>query len=104
MIYNGLIPTVQGAIHTIPKATPGIPGSGRSYTVNFFRVVNNSGAARTFTLYLNVNGTAKPITPVSTQLPIGAAWDDVPTFQLPPGATIEAIADATNVAWSVNVE
>jgi len=104
MIYNGLLPIVQGAIHTVPQPSPGIPGSGNPVTVNLFRVVNNSGAARTFTLFLNLNGTAQPITCPNTELPIGALWDDLPTIQLPSGASIEAVASGINVAWSVNVE
>ncbi len=104
MIANGELPTTTGILYTAPAAFQGMPGSGSNVTVNFVRVVNNSGAARTFNLFLNVNGTAQPFIPIDTQLPIGAAYgDDIPPFQLPPNGTIQGDADAAGVAWTINV-
>ena len=104
MIHNGTLPTVQAAIYTCPVANQGTPRSGSNKTVNFFRIANESGAARKFTIFLNVNGTARAITPVNVALTIGAAYDDVPTFQLPPGATVEGVADDAGVSWTINAE
>lgn len=95
MIYNGEIPTTQGVIFTAKQFTNGVE-------VNLLRVVNESGAARTFTVFLNVVGSAKAITPVDTELPIGACFDDFPLFQIPASATIEAVADAAGVSWTLN--
>ncbi len=33
---------------------------------------------------------------------LGALWDDLPVFQIPAGATLSAVASATNVKFSVN--
>jgi hypothetical protein len=103
MIFNGAIPTTVGTIFTAPQASPANANSGAQVTVNFFRVVNESAAARTFTIYLNVNGTARAITPVSVRLTVGAAYDDIPTIQLAPGNTVVAVADNTGVVWTLNV-
>lgn len=103
MTYNGELPTSQGAIYTAPTGSIATPPATK--TITWLRVVNNSAAARTFTLYLNLSGTGQPITPVSTQLPIGAAYgDDIPPLQIRPGCSIEGIADAAGVAWTINVE
>lgn len=95
MIHNGEIPAVLTVIYTAPPNSNGAE-------INFFRVVNDAAAARTFTLYLNVNGTARAFTPVDLNLPANAAYDDVPTFQLKAGDTIEAIASAATVMWTIN--
>jgi hypothetical protein len=102
MLFNGELPTSVGTIYTAPRPTPGIPKSGGNVEVDFFRIVNESGADRTFTIYINRDGTRRALTPISTQLPIGAAFDDLPTFQIPSGALIEAVADAAGVSWSIN--
>jgi hypothetical protein len=103
MIFNGQVPTSPGVLYTIPESSPANPYSGEIKTVNFFRVVNESAAARTFTIYLNVNGTARAITPVSVRLTVGAAYDDIPAIQLAPGNTVVAVADNTGVVWTLNV-
>jgi len=102
MLYNGELDTSIATIYTAPAPTPGITRSGGNVEVDFFRIVNESGAARTFTIYTNVNGTRRALTPIDTQLPIGAAYDDLPVFQIPPTALIEADADAAGVSWSLN--
>jgi len=94
MIYNGEIPTVQAAIYTVPPQ--------KTVEINLFRIVNESAALRTFTLFLNVSGTARAITPVSTELPVGAAFDDLPPMVLQSGNTIEAVANGADVSWTVN--
>ena len=99
-LINGAIPTSEGSLYTNTEP----PNGGANKIINFFRVVNESGAARTFTLYFNVNGTARAFTPVSTQLPIGAAYDDIPVVQLPPTGIIRGIASGTGVSWTINVE
>lgn len=95
MIYNGEIETTRAAVYTVPPNTNG-------QEVTLMRVVNESGAARTFTIFLNVTGTVRAVTPVDTELPIGACFDDLPVFQIPPNAKIEAIADAAGVSWTIN--
>lgn len=72
MIYNGEIPTVAAAIYTVPSPTPGVPSSGSNATIDFFRIVNESGVERTFTIWLVVDGNPRAITPVGTILPVGA--------------------------------
>lgn len=95
MIFNGSIKTTQTAIYTTRPDTNGVE-------VTMIRVVNESGADRTFTVFLNVSGTAHAVTPVDTQLPIGACFDDFPVFQLPPNGIIEAVADGEGVSWTIN--
>lgn len=102
MLYNGEIDTTTATIYTAPLPTPGIPFSGSPVEINFFRIVNESAAARTFTIWVNVNGTDRALTPIDTQLPEGAAYDDVPVFSIPSGAQIRAVADAAGVSWSIN--
>lgn len=103
MILNGEISTpAVGNIYAVPTQTPGIPLSGNPVEVNFFRIVNESLVTITFTIYLNVNGTDRAITPVSRQLIAGAAYDDIPVIQLPPGALICGVASGADVSWSIN--
>lgn len=103
MLYIGAVPTGAAAqIYAVPLPSPGIPNSGNNATIDFIRVVNESGSAQTFTLYVTINGTAVALTPVNTQLPVGALWDDIPVFQLPPGAILSSIASATGVNFSLN--
>jgi len=104
MIFNGELATPATAtLYTVPSPTPGMAGSGNLVTVDFFRVVNESGAARTFTIYLNVNGTARAITPISKVLTLGSAYNDIPVIQLSPGNTVEGVADGAGVSWTLNV-
>lgn len=102
MLYNGEIPTSKTTIYTAPNPTPGIPRSGNNVEINLFRVVNESGADRTMTIWISTSGSDRAITPIDLQLPIGAAWDDVPVFQIPTGAEIKGEADAAGVSWSLN--
>jgi hypothetical protein len=102
MLYNGEIDTTTAAIYTAPLPTPGIPFSGSPVEINFFRIVNESATARTFTIWVNANGTDRALTPIDTKLSEGAAYDDVPVFKIPPGAQIRAVADAAGVSWSIN--
>jgi len=95
MISNGDVDTSPATVYTVSAGTTAVE-------INLIRVVNESAAARTFTVYLNVTGTARAISPIDTQLPIGAAYDDFPVFQLPPGATIVMAADAAGVTWTIN--
>lgn len=95
MIYNGEIQTTQDVIFTTPPYTTGVE-------ITMLRVVNETALSRTFTVYLNITGTARAITPVSTVLPAGACYDDFPLFQLRPSTTIEAIASDAGVSWSLN--
>lgn len=104
MVYNDFLPTSPATLYTVPVATPGVPNSGAPETINLFRVVNESGVARTFTIWLSTHGAPHAVTPVDTQLPIGAAYDDLPTFQLPPGGLIIGVASGVGVSWTVNAE
>ncbi len=104
MIFSGELVIPPTAIYTAPLASPGVPNSGAPKTINLLRIVNESGAARLFTLFLNVNGVSRAITPIDTQLPDGAAYDDLPTFQIPAGASIVGTADGANVSWTINSE
>jgi len=103
MISNGELSTTPDTVLiTVPRATPGIPRSGNPMIVDFFRIVNESGALRTFNLGLNVNGTVRALVPIDTELPDGSAFDDLPTFQLPPGATLTGDASGASVSWTIN--
>jgi len=104
MIYNGELATPATAtLYTVPSPTPGSPGSGNLVTVNFFRIVNESATAKTFTIYLNVNGVNRAITPVGKVLTSGTAYDDIPVFQLAPGNIIAGVANGAGVSWNINV-
>lgn len=103
MLYTGEVATgAAAAIYTAPLPTPGIDKSGSNVVINFVRIVNESGAAITFTLYSNISGTDRALTPIDTQLPTGSLWDDLPVFEIPKGSTLKAIASATGVSFSVN--
>ena len=103
MIFNGAVPTSQQVIYTVPPPTGGLTKSGNNQEFNFFRVVNNAAVMRTLNIYLNVNGVARLITPKALQLPPGAAWDDVPIFQMAMTNTIEMLTDGDDVTWTLNV-
>jgi hypothetical protein len=102
MVINGEVPTSIATVYTVPSPSPGVARSGSNVEINLFRCVNESAAERTLTIYLNVNGTARALTPVALILPIGAAWDDVPVFQLKPGDQIQMEADGADVVWTIN--
>lgn len=103
VISNGVLGTSAAPLITNPTPAAGVPRSGNAMEVNFFRVVNYSSSTQTFNLYLNVNGVDQPITPTDTVLPPGAAWDDVPVFQLPSGGIISGqCSDTDSVSWTIN--
>lgn len=95
MIYNGEIDTSEADVFLSPLNTNGSE-------ITLMRVVNESAAARTFTLFIDTTGTSRAITPVDTQLPIGACFDDLPVFQIRAGSKIRAVADAAGVSWTLN--
>lgn len=104
MIFNGeLSSTPESVLYTVPSPTPGLPRSGNNAGVNLFRVVNETGSQIKFNLYLNVNGSNRRIIPVDTILEAGCAFDDLPEFQLPPGAQIRGDSDTAGVSWTINV-
>lgn len=97
MLYNGELETSQAVVYRVPV-------TATLQTVDFSRVVNNSGAPRTFTFYVDNGAGAQPITPISVQLSTGAALVDfLPSFQLRKGGSVQGIADAAGVAWTLNV-
>lgn len=97
MIFAGELGVSQAPIYTVPDQIP-------SQTINLLRIVNDSGAPRTFTIWINNGSGAQPATPIDTQLPIGALWDDLPEFQLRDGATIEAAANDIQVKFVINAQ
>lgn len=103
MIANGTLPTSAGPIYTVPSPSPGVAQSGQLQEFNLFRIVNTSATvSRTISIWLNTNGVKRLLTPLNLFLPPGAAWDDVPVFQLRVGDTIEAEADDMGVDWTIN--
>lgn len=103
MLHIGEIATSAPAtIYTAPTPTPGIPNSGNNASIQFVRVVNESGSEQTFTLYVTVGNNTSALTPIDTQLPIGALWDDLPSFEIPPSATLSAVASGGGVTFAVN--
>ena len=104
MTLNGNIATSKATIYKVPVSTPGNPNSGKPKSLAWIRIVNGSGADRTFNLYLNLNGTSRNIVPVSTELGIGYAYgDDIPPLDLEPGSLVEADASGTGVLWTISV-
>lgn len=104
MIANGEVPTAPStAIYTVPAPGVGTPESGNAQEFNLFRFANSSTTDTIeLDIWLNVNGTPRLITPSGLVLTPGAAWDDVPVFQLPVGATIIAQASDAGVDWTIN--
>ncbi len=97
MLFNGELTASQVKIYTVPV-------TASVQTIDFSRVVNNSGAPRTFTFFADNGSGAQPITPIDVQLPIGAALVDfLPSFQLRKGGSVQGIADDVGVAWTLNV-
>ena len=85
-----LLPTSQGTLYSVPV--------GRTATLASLHVTNQSGAPRTFTIYLKPGtGTARPISPVAQALAVGATAIYVASLTLAVGCSIEGIADATDV-------
>lgn len=103
MILNGTTPNAPDTvIYTVPSPSPGTPSSGNAVEINLFRFTNTNSTNVELTIWLNVNGTARMITPDALVLPPGATWDDVPVFQLPVGGKIIAQASDTGVDWTIN--
>lgn len=103
MIQNGEVPIAPStAIYTVPAPGVGTPDSGNAQEFNLFRFVNGTATTVELSIWLNVNGTPRLLTPNELLLPPGSAWDDVPVFQLPVGATIIAQASASGVDWNLN--
>ncbi len=102
MILNGTTPTSVATIYTVPSPTPALAKSGNLVEINLFRFVNSTSGALTLSIYLNVNGTRRLLTPLAIEMPAGAAWDDVPTIQLRPGNTIDAEASGAGIDWTIN--
>lgn len=103
MILNGEVPIVADTvIYTVPSPTPGAPRSGSIQEINLFRFVSTIATNVTLTIWLNVNGTKRLLTPNALVLTPGAAWDDVPIIQLPVGGQIIALASLAGVDWTIN--
>lgn len=84
------LPTTQGVLYAVP--------AGLKASIGSIHVVNQSGGARTFTVYLKpIGGTAQPISPISQALAVGAMAIYADTIALTAGCTIEGIADAASV-------
>lgn len=103
MLINDTTPTAADTvIYTVPQPSVGQFQSGNAQEINLFRWVNTNATDVTLSIWINVNGTKRLISPSALILPPGAAWDDVPVIQLPPGATIIAQASDAGVDWSIN--
>lgn len=103
MLINGTTPTAADTvIYTVPQPSVGKFQSGNAQEINIFRFVNSTAGQLTLSIWINVNGIKRLISPLDLILPAGAAWDDIPVIQLPVGATIIAKASGTGVDWSLN--
>jgi len=96
MILNGELPTSVASLYTVRANSPQLE-------VTLLRVVNETALDATFTLYINMNGTRRAITPISTQLSAGSCFDDFPIFQIAQTASIDGIASIAGVSWTINV-
>lgn len=103
MLINDTTPTTDDAvIYTVPQPSVGQFQSGNAQEINLFRFVNTTAGELEVSIWININGTKRLISPLELILPAGAAWDDVPVIQLPVGATIIAKASGAGVDWSIN--
>lgn len=91
---DGTIPTSKGDLYA--------PGRRFAATVNSIHVSNNSGSARTATLYVNLSGTSRAITPVDMALDDKAVAISEAILELPGGSRIEGVASGSGVTFLIS--
>jgi hypothetical protein len=96
MQVDGELPTSLGTLLTAP------PNQG--IRITSIEVVNDNGAAQTYTLYTNQTGTDIPITPIDAQLPIGAKSEDTIVRELKAGSLVKGVASDTDVTIAINFQ
>lgn len=91
---DGTIPTSKGDLYVCPPRF--------TAQVRCMNVSNESGGARTATLYVNLIGTSRPITPVSMALATAALAVSEAVFDLTQGQKIEGVASGSGVSFMIS--
>lgn len=91
---DGTVPTSKGDLYVCPARF--------TAQVRVMNVSNESGAARTATLYVNLVGTSRPITPIAMALAADALAVSEAVFDLTQGQKIEGIASGSGVTFLIS--
>ena len=95
LLYQGQLAASVSTLATI--------GSGKSWIIKHFTVINNDSAARTFALYRQGTAASNIITPAQMQVPAGGMveWDG--SMCLTDGETLRGVASvATQLTLTVS--
>ena len=85
------VPGAKGTLYTVPVSQQAI--------VTAIHIANESGAGRTFTIYVKpVGGTSRPISPLNQALAIDALAIYADDLHLPAGTLIEGVASGASVS------
>jgi hypothetical protein len=91
---DGTVPTSKGDLYVCPARF--------TSEIKSVHVSNESGVARTATLYVNLVGTSRPITPISMALDVAALAVSEAVFNLTQGQKIEGIASGSGVTFVIS--
>ena len=89
------VPIAKGTLYTVPASQQAI--------VTAIHIANESGGARTFTVYAKLpGGTSRPISPLNQALATDALAIYAEPLHLPAGAILEGVADGASVSCFIS--
>ena len=91
---DGVLPTSKGDLY--------VSLSGHHASIGSIHISNGSGSARTATLYVNLSGTSRAITPVDMALDTNAVAISEAPIELFNGAKIEGVASGSGVSFVIS--
>ena len=91
---DGAVPTSKGDLYVCPARF--------TAQVKCQHVSNESGSARTATLYVNLVGTSRAITPIDMALATDAVAVSEAVFDLTQGQKIEGVASGSGVTFVIS--
>lgn len=91
---DGVLPTSKGDIYVALK--------DHVASVSSIHISNGSGSSRTATVYVNLSGTSRAITPVNMALAADAVAISEAPLELFNGASIEGVASGSGVSFVIS--
>lgn len=91
----GTVPTSLGDLYVTPRTV-------ERAVVASIHISNTSGAARTATIYVNISGTSRAITPLNMALATDAVAISEAEIELANGHKIEGVASGSGVQFLIS--